>query len=292
MRQPRTIEASTTLALIDEMIAAGWTKEAIALAINPDRKSRGLSFGKSGRVYLRTAKAIEELHAASLNNPNLSLVPHASRRKDLHLWNKCHFDGCSFSAMKKVLVADWASKLCSANFYCAMHIGDRTTEVASGCVVCGKPTRRNPGVFCPWHDKSRSRLRCDIDGCLEPARSERKHKRARLLCVSHALLEAQEQPSLEWYLERAPIRRRTNQGGYVVLTFEGEKRILEHRLVMAKHLGRLLLPSETVHHKNGFRDDNNIENLQLMASIHPKGQRPEDLLALADEIGRLYGDAA
>ncbi len=215
--------------------------------------------------------------------------------------------------------ADGCTRTCYARGLCEMHYrrvrrhGDPHARLRARkpgiCAVdgCQKPAEARGwchGHYLRWRrtgdveeEEPLSRRKqpawCSVDGCARPTK-------ARGLCKGHyhRLLRHGDVRA------DVPLRTVTGNGsmshGYryipvpreVQYLTNGDAWVAEHRVVMARHLGRALYPDEVVHHINGDRTDNRIENLELWSTAHPKGQRIREKVEHAIEILTRYAPHA
>ena len=151
-------------------------------------------------------------------------------------------------------------------------------------------------LLCRWH--YRERLRdgriCAVEGCARPFHVQD-------VCLLHY---KRWKTNGRYHLEPRNLGPsdvlegfvRVKHGGYVRLASHRSDgkvtRVMEHRALMERAIGRPLLEHENVHHVNGVRDDNRLENLELWSSSQPSGQRVADKVAWAREILALYAAEA
>lgn len=88
---------------------------------------------------------------------------------------------------------------------------------------------------------------------------------------------------------RTESGERITSEGYVDAKDDEGKWVREHKLVMESVIGRELYPHEQVHHMNGQRDDNRIDNLELWSISQPPGQRVTDKIEWAISYLEQYG---
>ena len=130
---------------------------------------------------------------------------------------------------------------------------------------------------------------CDIDGC-----SDAHYMKGMCKLHYHRLRAGRDMTAPRLIQRRgerySPFPGHFNGHGYrVVKDNQTGRQVMVHRLIMERKIGRPLKSNETVHHINGVRDDNRIENLELWSSSQPTGQRVADKLKWAREIVAEYG---
>lgn len=131
-------------------------------------------------------------------------------------------------------------------------------------------------------------LRCKMSGCIRAAfiagMCSGHHARSRRGDDSASPIKGRDVPAQGYLVSRgyrvvyAPEHPNSRRNGTV----------LQHVMVMSSLLGRPLAANENVHHRNGIRDDNRPENLELWTTSQPPGQRVSEKLSWATSFVAQY----
>ncbi len=176
---------------------------------------------------------------------------------------KCNFCGIDISNKRK------GAKFCS-NECCNEH--RKSKRIICVCEQCNKifeivPAKFKLGLgrFCskPCVAKYRTtKVKCICENCGETFEIQpyRYNHGGGKFCSPQCRGKIQSGSNHPQYIGGS-----VDEFGYRTIIIGGH-RIKEHRWVLEQYLGRELTKDECVHHINGIRDDNNINNLQLMTN--------------------------
>lgn len=216
----------------------------------------------------------------------------------------------------------YCSRACSAKARSGRPITPGGTAISRACERCGAifEAHSPAAKFCS-RKCSESNVQLNCQRCGTSFMAKESHKDRRKYCSLECRNAAKtENASVEFTCQhcgnlyrRPPSKRRPgvhycsivcarrgmadkktrgdgylNKQGYRLLRVHG-KVVLRHRYLMEKQLGRPLHSWETIHHVNGVKDDNRLENLELWITRQPKGQRLQDSIAWAIEFLTAYG---
>jgi endogenous inhibitor of DNA gyrase (YacG/DUF329 family) len=149
--------------------------------------------------------------------------------------------------------SDAACEVCGQSFYVKLHMVSSRRFCSAKCMHVWQ-LRDSVVRPCEW---------CGAEMKMPPAKAK-----VQRFCSVVCGAEGRRRNALD----RTHNGRRVqmNQAGYIKV-WEPENSgahegwMLEHRVVMERHLGRLLSRTETVHHQNGVKDDNRLENLVVLS---------------------------
>jgi hypothetical protein len=186
---------------------------------------------------------------------------------------KCHLIGCNRPVTRN-------------SDECDTHRRKRNAGNRKCCFErCHQIATRSGYTICENHYRTRKALRCIEPDCLWP-----QFCKVTQRCLHHKRVFIDSVGSKFDLLRMFGLTEGYHKAkGYIFRNIRGTGiKIQEHRAVMMQHLGRDLIKDENVHHINGVRIDNRLENLELWNKTQPSGQRVVDKIEWATELLAFY----
>ena len=176
---------------------------------------------------------------------------------------------------------------CDSNHYCKSECwyASRKARRVVPCEACGSSFERKYkgqracSVGCGSKLKEINRS-CNCAQCGQAF--IRPHGKKQVYCSRRCSMLARGGSKANGSYRHPEGHELRHSSGYVQEK-RGGKWVMQHRLVMEEVIGRPLLPGERVHHKNGKRDDNRPENLELWTGVGQSKKDPHGV-RLVDKV--------